>query len=99
MIVTNGADIMTLSLLSLPPPALPSTAYGHNVPKLTIICSRVDPASQNIKDHLHSMREWSVVDVQCDDFEDLSTVYEYDGMRLVEVVSHHIYQDGIDRKL
>ena len=89
MIVNNGADRMTL----------PPTAYGNNVPKMTIICSRVDPASQNIKDHLHSMREWSVVDVQCDDFEDLSTVYEYDGMRLVEVVSHHIYQDGIDRKL
>lgn len=76
-----------------------SIEYNDNTPKMTIICSRVDPASQNIKNHLQSMREWSVVDVPCDDFEDLSAVYEHDGMRLVEVASHHIYQDGIDRKL
>lgn len=68
-------------------------------PKSTIVCSQVDAASQNIKNHLLKLDSWSKLEIDCLEFEDLADVYESDRFRLVEVTKHHVFQDGIDRKL
>ncbi len=68
-------------------------------PKITIICSTLDIASQNIKNHLLSMYEWIRISYTCDDFPDVCQIYEFDNFRIVEVDKYHIYQDGIDEKL
>ena len=68
-------------------------------PKITIVCSTIDKASQNIKDHLLSMREWTLVECPCDGWPDICSIYEFDNFRIVEVDKHHIFQDGIDKKL
>ncbi|WP_083812362.1 D-aminoacyl-tRNA deacylase [Methanosalsum zhilinae] len=64
--------------------------------KITIICSAGDPASQNIMKGLLSMYNWNQIDRKIDGF---SKVFEHGNFRIVEIESHHIYQDGIDRKL
>ncbi|MDK2891899.1 MAG: D-aminoacyl-tRNA deacylase [Methanohalophilus sp.] len=69
------------------------------VPMSTIVCSRVDTASQNIKNNLLKLDSWSKLEINCPEFEDLAEVYESNRFRLVEVTNHHIFQDGIDRKL
>lgn len=68
-------------------------------PKSTIVCSQVDAASQNIKEHLLKLDSWSKLEIDCPEFEDLTGVYVSDRFRLVEVAKHHIFQDEIDRKL
>ena len=70
-----------------------------NESRITILCSTVDRASQNIKEHILKMREWIPVEVTCHDWEELVCAYESKGFWLVEINTHHIYQDGIDRKL
>ncbi|AKB84218.1 D-aminoacyl-tRNA deacylase [Methanococcoides methylutens] len=66
---------------------------------IVIICSTVDMAGQNIKGHLLKLRDWGQLDVPSSLVEDVSEVYESGNFRIVEVKEHHIYQDGIDRKL
>lgn len=66
---------------------------------IIIICSVVDMAGQNIKAHLLELREWDRLEVPSSLAEDVSEVYESGNFRIVEVKEHHIYQDGIDRKL
>ena len=69
------------------------------VPKITIICSVPDPASQNIKNHLLNFRKWEHIEIpeNCD----FSAVWESpDGkFRLVEIEKMHVFQDGLDAKL
>jgi D-aminoacyl-tRNA deacylase len=67
--------------------------------KITILCSTVDRASRNIKEHILKMREWVPVNVVCHDWKELVSVYSSEGFWLVEIDAHHIYQDRIDRKL
>ena len=45
------------------------------------------------------MRDWNPVKVACHDWKDLVSAYSSEGFWLVEIDAHHIYQDGIDRKL
>jgi D-aminoacyl-tRNA deacylase len=77
-------------------------------PKITIVCSTLDKASQNIKNHLLSMREWIHIGCPCGDgcgdpcgdgCGDVCSIYEFDNFRIVEVDKYHIFQDGIDEKL
>ncbi|MGP8320776.1 MAG: D-aminoacyl-tRNA deacylase [Methanosarcinaceae archaeon] len=70
-----------------------------NEPKITIICSIPDQASQNIKNHLLSMWEWTQVKYTFDGCPDVWPVYEFENFRIVEIDKYHIYQDGIDEKL
>ena len=67
--------------------------------RITILCSTKDRASQNIKEHLLKMREWTPVNVACHDWKELVSACSSEGFWLVEIDAHHIYQDGIDRKL
>jgi D-aminoacyl-tRNA deacylase len=69
------------------------------VPKITIICSAPDLASQNIKNHLLNFRKWEHIEIP-ENFE-FSAVWESaDGkFRLVEIEKMHVFQDGLDAKL
>lgn len=68
-------------------------------PKITIICSAPDLASQNIKTHLLSLREWKLLKLP--ENSGFSTARESaDGkFRLVEIEEIHVFQDGLDKKL
>lgn len=72
---------------------------SENAPKITIICSAPDLASQNIKNHLLPLREWRLLKLPED--SGFSAVRESaDGrVRLVDIEEIHVLQDGIDRKL
>ncbi|WP_445474296.1 D-aminoacyl-tRNA deacylase [Methanococcoides methylutens] len=72
---------------------------ANTITNIIIICSTVDMAGQNIKDHLLKLREWDRLEVPSALVEDVSEVYVSDNFRIVEVKEHHIYQDGIDEKL
>ena len=67
--------------------------------RITILCSTVDSASQNIKEHILKMREWVPLNVTGYNWKELVCAYSSEGFWLVEIDAHHIYQDGIDRKL
>ena len=62
--------------------------------KVTIICSTIDRASQNIKKSLLNLRKWHSIDIK-DDY----SVFEYKDFRIVEIKDSLIYQDGLDKKL
>ncbi|WP_135610543.1 D-aminoacyl-tRNA deacylase [Methanococcoides sp. AM1] len=66
---------------------------------IIIICSTVDMAGQNIKDHLLRLRKWSRLELPPGLVGDLSEVYESGNFRIVEVNKHHIYLENIDEKL
>ncbi|NPE31819.1 hypothetical protein HNV12_28445, partial [Methanococcoides sp. SA1] len=66
---------------------------------IVIVCSVVDTASQNIKEHLLKLRDWIEVSVPDGIFDDLSAVYRSGNFHIIEVTEHHIYQDGIDRNI
>lgn len=70
-----------------------------NEPRITIICSNVDKASQNIMEHILKMRDWDPVNIGYGDCKEFVCAYSSEGFWLVEIDGHHIYQDGIDRKL
>lgn len=63
-------------------------------PKVTIVCSTLDRASQNIKNCILSLRKWK-------DFNSVDNihVFEYKDFRIVEIGEPLIYQDGLDKKL
>jgi len=67
--------------------------------KITILCSTVDSASQNIKEHILKKREWVPLNITSDKWKELVCAYSSEDFWLVEIDGHHIYQDGIDRKL
>ncbi|MCE8423869.1 MAG: hypothetical protein J5U16_08080, partial [Candidatus Methanoperedens sp.] len=60
--------------------------------KVTIVCSTLDRASQNIKNCLLSLRKWTPEG-------DGLTVFEYKDFRIVEITESLIFQDGLDKKL
>ena len=61
--------------------------------KVTIICSTLDRASQNIKNNLLNSRKWQAIpDSDC-------TALEYKDFRIVEISESLIHLDRIDRKL
>ncbi len=62
--------------------------------KVTIICSTLDRASQNIKNCLLNTRKWQPV------YSDSEySVIEYKDFRIVEISGSLIHQDGLDKKL
>ena len=69
------------------------------IPKITIICSAPDLASQNIKTHLLSLMEWKLLGLP--ENSGLSGAREsMDGkFRLIEIEEMHVFQDRLDRKL
>ncbi len=69
------------------------------VPKITIICSAPDLASQNIKNHLLNFRKWEHIEIP-ENFE-FSAVWKSadEKFRLVEIEQMHVFQDGLDAKL
>jgi len=71
----------------------------NSIPKITIICSAPDLASQNIKTHLLSLKEWKLLELP--ENSGLSAAREsQDGkFRLIDIEEIHVFQDGLDRKL
>lgn len=69
------------------------------IPKITIICSAPDLASQNIKTHLLSLTEWKLLKLP--ENSGLSAARESrDGkFRLIDIEEIHVFQDGLDTKL
>lgn len=67
--------------------------------KINILCSVVDRASQNIKEHLLLNEQWKKVDELPDNWENLESVYENPNYRIIDIKEHHIYQDRIDEKM
>ncbi|MBC7085425.1 MAG: hypothetical protein H5T43_03545 [Methanomethylovorans sp.] len=67
--------------------------------RVTILCSTLDRASQNIKEHILKMREWFPVKTVCHEWKEFVSAYSSDGLWLVEINQPNIYQDGIDHKL
>lgn len=59
-------------------------------PKATIVCSTLDPASQNIKNNLLNIRKWEFVS---------NGVFEYKDFRIFEITGSLIHQDEIDKRL
>lgn len=70
-----------------------------SAPKITIICSAPDLASQNIKNHLLNLKDWNILKLP--EGTGFSTARESADrkFRLVEIEEMHIYQDELDRKL
>ncbi|MDG6244185.1 MAG: D-aminoacyl-tRNA deacylase [Methanolobus sp.] len=67
--------------------------------KTNILCSTVDRASQNIKEHLLMHARWEKLEDIPRDFEGLVSVHENAQQRIIEIKEHHIYQDRIDEKM
>ena len=61
--------------------------------KVTIVCSTLDRASQNIKNNLLALQKWE--EVSSSD----RSVFEFRNFRIVEINEPLIYQDGLDKKL
>jgi D-aminoacyl-tRNA deacylase len=69
------------------------------IPKITIICSAPDLASQNIKTHLLSLTEWKLLELP-ENFGLSAARESQDGrFRLIDIEEMHVFQDGLDRKL
>lgn len=71
----------------------------EKTPKITIICSAPDLASQNIKKNLLAFREWKPLELP--ENSGFSAAREStDGkFRLVDIEEIHVFQDGLDKKL
>jgi len=70
-----------------------------NNEKITILCSTVDEASQNIKQNLFHLRDWRKANIEHINWDKLESIYENDSHRIIEINEHHIYQDHIDDKI
>ncbi|MCL7414672.1 MAG: hypothetical protein M8349_01245 [ANME-2 cluster archaeon] len=64
--------------------------------KTTIIISKEDLASQNIKNMLLEIRNWVPIDIDC---PSVISAFEFKMFRMVEIEGMHIYQEGLDRRL
>lgn len=62
--------------------------------KVTIVCSTLDRASQNIKNCILSLRKWTHLGQ-----EDGLVVFEYEDFRIIEIAEPLIYNDGFDKKI
>ncbi|WP_410510089.1 D-aminoacyl-tRNA deacylase [Methanosarcina hadiensis] len=71
----------------------------ENAPKITIICSASDLASQNIRTHLLNLKEWKDLEILPE--SGFSAAREsVDGkFRMVDIEEIHVFQDGLDKKL
>ncbi|HEY3362517.1 MAG TPA: D-aminoacyl-tRNA deacylase [Methanosarcina sp.] len=71
----------------------------NTIPKITIICSAPDLASQNIKTHLLSLMEWKLLELP-ENSGFFAARESQDGkFRLIDIEEMHVFQDGLDRKL
>lgn len=68
-------------------------------PKITIICSAPDLASQNIKAHLLSLKEWELLELPENSGFSAARESRDRKFRLIEIEEMHVFQDGLDRKL
>jgi D-aminoacyl-tRNA deacylase len=69
------------------------------IPKITIICSAPDLASQNIRTHLLSLKEWKPLELP-ENSAFFAARESLDGkFRLIEIEEMHVFQDKLDRKL
>jgi D-aminoacyl-tRNA deacylase len=73
--------------------------FDNSISKITIICSAPDLASQNIKKHLLSLKEWEPLELP--ENSGFSAAWKSaDGkFRLVNIEEIHVFQDGLDKKL
>lgn len=71
----------------------------NSEPKITIICSAPDLASQNIKNHLLNRREWETLKLPENSGFSVARESADGKFRLVEIEEIHVYQDGLDKKL
>lgn len=69
------------------------------IPKITIICSTPDLASQNIKTHLLSLLEWNLLELPENSGFSEARESRDRKFRLIDIEEMHVFQDGIDRKL
>ena len=69
------------------------------VPKITIICSAPDLASQNIKTRLLSLKEWEPLTLPENSGFSAARRSRDGKFRLIEIEEMHVFQDGLDRKL
>lgn len=72
---------------------------GNQIPKITIICSAPDLASQNIKTHLLSLNKWKVLELPENSGFSAARESQDGKFRLIDIEEMHIFQDGLDRKL
>ncbi len=70
-----------------------------SAPKITIICSAPDLASQNIKNHLLNLKDWNTLRLPEGSGISLARESADKKFRLVEIEEMHIFQDELDRKL
>lgn len=71
----------------------------NQIPKITIICSAPDLASQNIKTHLLSLNKWKVLELPENSGFSAARESQDGKFRLIDIEEMHIFQDGLDRKL
>lgn len=73
--------------------------HESSIPKITIICSAPDLASQNIKTHLMEFRKWKTLEFP--ENSGFTAAWESsDGkFRLIEIEELHVFQDKLDKKL
>jgi D-aminoacyl-tRNA deacylase len=69
------------------------------IPKITIICSAPDLASQNIKTHLLNLKEWELLELPENSGFSAARESRDGKFRLIEIEDMHVFQDGLDRKL
>lgn len=72
---------------------------SENTPKITIICSAPDLASQNIKTHLLNLREWEKLELPPESGFSEARESTDGKFRLMDIEEIHVFQDGLDRKL
>ncbi|MBN2110924.1 MAG: hypothetical protein JW705_07575 [Methanosarcinaceae archaeon] len=70
-----------------------------NAKKINILCSTLDRASLNIREHLLLSGEWKNIEDIPRSWTDLVCIHENNGYRIIEIDQHHIYQDRIDEKM
>lgn len=68
-------------------------------PKITIICSAPDLASQNIKKHLLSLKEWKPLELPENSGFSAARKSSDGKFQFVEIEEIHVFQDGLDKKL
>ena len=71
----------------------------NTFPKITIICSAPDLASQNIKKHLLSLKEWKPLELPENSGFSAARKSSDGKFQLVEIEEIHVFQDGLDKKL
>jgi len=73
--------------------------HKNSVPKITIISSATDLASQNIKAHLLSLEEWEILELPENSGFSAARESRDGRFRLIEIEEMHVFQDRLDRRL